>query len=241
MGNWASLGGVRIISGSVCIPYRGIWDADVVLSTTTVLPSLSALTIGDLTMGCAVTRQVAFAGQTSARLVGGTAGWRKNIGSRSYQKASGVPLAFVLGDAASDCGEIVSPLALATAQNISLGAFAIREAGPAGRTVLRQWCEPLWWVDQNGMLQLGDRATTPASGNPADVVHLGPVTSKFDVEQYFEGKNKFRIATEAVSDWMPGRTFSNAIVTVPQTVSLVTHLFNGDGWHRADVLVSDQV
>lgn len=239
MGNWASLGGNRIVFGVLCIPYRGVWDADVVLATTQVLPPLSVLTVGDLSMVCAVTRQVAFAGQTSARLVGGTAGWRKPVAARAYQKPSGVPLSIVLGDAASDCGEVVSPLAMTTAQNTSLGSFAIREAGPVGRTVLRMWCEPLWWVDQSGMLQLGDRATTPASGNPIDVVHLGPIASHFDAEKYYEGQNKYRIATEVVSDWMPGRTFSNANIPVPQTVSLVTHLFNGDGWHRTDVLVTD--
>lgn len=239
MSDWASVNGVRLVSGSVCVPYRGLWEGDVVLATTTVLPPVTALTLGDLTMVCAVLNPVTFGGQTSCRLIAGTAGWRKAIAARAYQNPGGVPLSVVLGDAASDCGELVSAAALSAAKSTVLGQFAVREAGPAAKTVLRQWCEPLWWADWSGALQLGSRSTTPASGLVADVDHLGPIASRFDVERLFEGQARFRVASDAASDWMPGRTFSNANVPVPQTISSVTHLLADSGWHRLDVLVSD--
>lgn len=239
--SWAELNGVRATKGTLTLPYEGVFVGDVTLATTDVLPPKALFTIGDLTVNVTVvpTRTTSFGGERSARIVGGGNGWGTKIGPMPYRQPGGVPLSTVLSDAAMAVGELVSPLGLAAARGRILGDAAVREAGPPGRTVLRMWCEPLWWLDATGALQLSARETTPFSGMPTDLVHLGPIASAFTSEVRFAGREIYRIATEAPSDWVPGRTFSSNFIDGVKTVSAATHVFRDDGYHRVDVMVTE--
>jgi len=235
--SWASVGGIRATRGALHIPYEGMIVADVELATDDALPTKTSFVLGDMTIACAVTNSVSFGGVRSARLVGGTDGWSKTLPSAAYNNPGGVSLAIVLSDAAAAVGETISQAANTIALGVVLGPAPIREAGPPSRTVLRQWCDPLWWIDASGQLQLSDRQSMPFSGVVTDTAHLGAIASVFSVEKLSAGKRVYRIATESPSDWTPGRTFSSAFVDSPQIISAVTHRFDDDGWHRVQVLV----
>lgn len=240
--SFADVNGVRVVEGTVCIPWRGLWAADLALATDApAVPNGPAtLTLGDLTLSGTVSRSDAFGGQTTLRMVAGAGGWGKTLKERFYALPPGVPLSMVLGDAAAEAGEVLSAAARAVALSVTLGAFAVRAAGPPSVTVLRQWAEPNWWVDNAGQLQLGDRASTPASGNAADAAHLGAVMTPFTVLDNDAGKHRLLVATDNPADWMPGRTFTAP--NVPggaQTISMVTHALRGDGGHRLSVLLTD--
>lgn len=220
MSDWATLDGVRIISGTLAIPYWGTWAADFLLATPNDVPAQSTVVLGDLTLIGTTYRAASYSGARSERVVGGAAGWLKTIPSKCYQNAAGVPASMVLGDAAKESGETIN----ASAATASLGSFFVRTAGPASR-VLRQVSGGLWWMDATGTTQLGPR--------------LGdPIGSPFTVISFSGAQGLFHIATETLSDWMPGRTFTSPTVTMPQTISLVTHELTNDGLHRLHVLAT---
>lgn len=214
---YAELNGERIISGSISIPLYGLWVADVLLALTEAVPTQCTLTIGDLTLVGFSYRTAGFAGSRSVRLVGGFGGWHQQVTARAYENPAGVPLSMVLSDAAIEVGEKVN-----VQQDGSVGLFYIRQAGPA-QEVLGQLANPLWWVDSNGVTQVGPRDTST-------------ITSDFQVESYSGGKGKFTISTEHPKDWQPGRVFSNFTVTEPKTIGLVRHSIQNDGKSRLEVL-----
>lgn len=218
-GPFAALNGRRIISGSVTFPYYGAWVADVTLSVSDTIPTLSTLTLEDLTLSCAVYRQFSFAGSRSARLVGGFGGWRKQIPAQAYQNSGGIKASLLLGDAASLVGEKVNVVSDQT-----VGSIFVREAAPAQR-LLRQVAGSIWWIDAKGTTQVG-----PRSGSA--------IISSFTVITWSGAKGKFEIATEKLSDWMPGQTFTSPTVTATQTIGSTTIAIDNDGQLRLTVLAT---
>lgn len=218
-GPFAALNGRRVISGAITFPYYGAWVADVVLSVSDTIPTLSTLTLEDLTLSCAVYRQFSFAGSRSARLVGGFGGWRKTIPAQAYQSAGGIKASLLLGDAAALVGEKVN---VVTDQTV--GSLFVREAAPAQR-LLRQLAGSLWWVDSKGTTQVGPRTSTA-------------ILSSFTAVEWSGAKGRFNIATEKLSDWMPGQTFTSPTVTATQTIGSTTIAIDNDGTLRLTVLAT---
>ncbi len=236
MADWSSLNGQRVVSANISIPYYGAWVADVVLSVSTAIPTgLVTLVFADVTLIGTVYRQFSFTGARSARIVGGYAGWQKTVGPRAYQSAGGVNVSTVLGDLAIDCGEQFGAVSTNAIRGQTIAAAFVRESAPALRT-LKQIGGPIWWIDSTGATQIVDRAGLPYSGSTTDSAHLGAIASQFNALEYSGGKGKFSIAAEQLSDWMPGRTFTSSTVTVSQTISHVTHVFDGEGKARTSVL-----
>ncbi len=236
MADWASLNGSRVISANIAIPYYGAWVADVVLGVSTAIPAGQVtLVFADVSLIGTVYRQFSFSGARSARIVGGFGGWSKTVPVRAYQSAGGVNLSTVFGDLAIDSGEVFGAASLNAIAGQQVGAAFTRESAPALR-ILKQIGGPIWWIDAAGSTQLLDRAALAYSGSTTDAAHLGAIASQFNVIEWSGAKGKFTIAAEQLSDWMPGRTFSNAVVTNTQTVSHVTHVFDGDGKARTNVL-----
>ena len=217
---FANIGRERIISGSINMPYYGEWVADFVLAQSNVIPVTGPVTVGNLTMTGSVFRMASFSGSRSTRVVGGYAGWRTPVTKRAYQSSGGVPLSMVLGDAAAEVGEQVN-----VQTNGFVGTNFVREAATASR-LLRQLAGPEWWIDVNGVTQVG-------SARPSSVI-----TSDFQVIRWSGAKGMFTIATEDYASWLPGNTFSNSLVTTPQTISNVTIVMGNDGNLRLEVLVT---
>jgi len=218
-GPYAALNGRRVVSGTLMIPYYGAWTADVVLSVADTIPTQTQLVIGDLTLTCAVYRQLSSAGSRSARIVAGFGGWRKTIPAQAYSNPSGLRVSLLLGDAAKLVGEKVS-----VAQDMSVGSLFVRENAPATR-VLRQLAGSLWWIDANGTTQVGPRSSAA-------------ITSAFTAVEWSGAKGRFNIATEVLSDWMPGRTFTTPNVTTAQTVAETSIALGNDGKVRLTVLTT---
>lgn len=219
-GLWGTFAGARVISTTVTIPWYGAWSADLVLAVVTTVPPSGAFTLGDLALTGFVQRTASFAGSRSARLVGGFGGWQKVVPAYGYSLPSGVMLSSVLRDVAAAVGEQVNVV-----NDAAIGSFFVREGAPAAR-VLRQLAGATWWIDPSGVTQVGPRANT------------APITSAFDVIGWSGARGRFEIASEHLSDWTPGRTFSSPVVTAPQTISTVTIRANNEGIVRLDVLVT---
>lgn len=214
--DFATLNGQRVISASVTIPIQGTWSADVVLSSDTTTPTSVTLAIADITLVGTAFRTAAFSGSRSLRLVGGAAGWRKTLPAKGYSSPAGVRLKSVLDDAARESGETMAPYADAT-----IGSFFTRDRQPAER-VLRSLA-PSWWMGLDGETHIEARPS-------------GAITSPFTVTSWSGGKGQFEIATEKLSDWMPGRSFTSPTVTTAQTISTTQIQVDNAGKLRLTVL-----
>ncbi len=215
-----SLNGVRVVSGTITIPFYGAWVADVILSDATVIGTAAVLVVGDLTLHGTVTRQSSFAASRSARIVGGAGAWRNVLPSKGYSHAAGVKLSSVLNDAARECGERI-----VIATDRVVGPGWAREEAKAER-LLHILLDGKWWIDPEGVTQTGPRASSA-------------VVTPFTVVAWSGGKGQFEIATESIASWQPGRTFSSPTVVAPQTVSSVTIEADNEGKLRLHVLSTD--
>ena len=218
MSSWAELGGNRIQSGSITVPYYGCLAADVLLASSATVDAQTTLTVGNLSLAVHVVRQASFAGSRSFRLVGGFGGWRKTVGARWYYSPASLPLATVLGDVATEIGETVSVPAARL-----LGSQYARSVGPAAR-VLEQLA-PDWWIAPDGVTHVG-----PRDGSL--------ITTDKTIVNYSGSKGQFTVATEDMASWLPGRTFTSQTITDPITIGAVTIAMTNDGKVRLDVLSS---
>lgn len=216
---FATLSGQRIVTGSVCIPYYGLWSADIVLATTNEIKENTDLIIANLSMKCHVFRMASFAGARSARLVGGlSGGWRQKISSQAYYNANGVKLSMVLGDVASKAKEQIK-----IQTDKTVGQYFVRESAIASE-FLYQLLGDTWYIDEKGVLQAQDRTNSKLISTP------------FTVINWSGAKGKFEIATEDIASWMPGRTFSSPTVTSVQTISMTTITIENNGKLRLNIL-----
>lgn len=216
---YATLNGIQVTHIDIAIPYYGIWEGDVQLSTPQVITGPVTLIIGDLTLIGSVYRYSSFAGLTSLRLVGGAGGWRKAVTAQAYANPAGVRLSTVMFDVASAVGETV-----VVGTDAIIGQFYTREANIAQR-VLRMLAGAEWYIDVNGVTQVRPRVGV-AIGTPLTVIDWDPATNLFD------------IATEDLAAWMPANTFTAPTVTASQSISMTRIQSRNDGVLRLKVLAS---
>jgi hypothetical protein len=214
--SWATIGGERIQSGIVTMPYWGTLVGDVLLASSAAVDSPATLTIGDLSCVVSIVRQASFAGSRSFRVVGGYGGWRKTVGPRWYTAPVPMPLAPVLRDVAAEVGEQVS----CPSTRIMQAQYA-RATGQAVRVL--DLLAPDWWVAPDGTTTIGPRDSSL-------------ITSDKTIVSYSGGKGQFQVATETMADWMPGRTFTSQTIDTPVTIGSVTITMGNDGKVRLDVL-----
>ena len=209
--------GKRVISGTVTIPYYGTWTADLVFALADSFPERGVLQIGDLQLFGTIVREATFAGGRSARLVGGYGGWRKSISSSGYSHEAGIRKSTILKDAADACGERIS-----VDRDDIIGTSWIREEAEAERT-LHLLTDNQWWIDGSGVTQTKQRDTKA-------------IASPFTVVSWSGGKGKFEIATESVSDWLPGRTFTAPNIDGTHSIGSSSISISDDGKLRIVVL-----
>lgn len=217
MAFWGHVDGIRITSGSITIPRHGAWTADLVLADESEHGAQSTLVAGDLELRGVAVRSRGFAGDRRLRMVGGAGGWMKTLKPRAYHNAAGLRLSMLLGDAAIEVGETVS-----IANDVTVGEYFVREAAPAQR-LLRQLAGLGWWIDGAGVTQVRPRPT-------------GPIKSEFTLINFDGATSKAIIATDALANWMPGRSFSTSTLPDAQTISMVRMKLAGDGKLRLEVL-----
>ena len=213
---FATINGVNIVAGSLAIPRVGMWTADVAIATDEAMSGAATVVLGNLTLTGTIYRSNPFAGQTRARIVGGAAGWRTQLGAKAYTNASGVSLRMILNDAAKECGEHVT---LAT--DTQVGPFYARLAGIAS-TTLRAFC-PQWYVDTSGVTQIGDWPTVV-------------VASPFVVTDQRPDEGLVEIATEDYASWLPGASFSGPTLDGTFQSFGSVYTFKQDGTFRLQIL-----
>lgn len=215
--NWAELNGERILTGSVMIPRVGAWVADISLALSATVASSVVLTAGTLSLVGHVVRAGTYGGSRAYRIVGGAGGWMKSLQARSYVNAGGVTSAMVIGDAARETGETVS-----IASPEYLGTSYVRFAGAASRVLAA--IEPNWWVDGKGVTQVG----TPRDSSM--------ITEETTLTAMDGAAGILEIAAEDEAQWMPGRMFTNPLITLPRTISATRMHWGRDGRSRLEIL-----
>ena len=198
----------------------GTWTADVVMPSDAAIASPCTMVIGDMTVSGAVVRQAGFNGDRSARIVGGRGGWRTELPPKGYSHAAGVKLSTIVGDAARECGE-----SIVVASDRTIGSHWARERAKAER-VIHFLLDGQWWVDNEGVTQTKDRDASI-------------IAAPFTVINYIGSRGLFEIATESISSWQPGRTFTAPGIVGVQTISSVTIDVGNDGKLRLHVMNTD--
>lgn len=216
-----TVNGKRVAKSSITFPYYGAWSADVHMSVGDSLSGSASFVVGDLTLTGKVVRSGTFTADTSARIVGGAAGWPTVLPAKGYSHTAGVKLSTVLGDAARAVGETIS-----VATDRTIGTHWTRTEAKA-RDVLALLVGDRWWVDAAGVTQTG-----PRSG--------APIVTPFTVISRDPARGSFVIASESIAPWQPGRTFSCNTVPDVQTISSVTIESGNDGKLRIVVLAVDE-
>ncbi len=218
---WAKLGTHIIKMGSCTVPSIGAWVADVETDDEVPEAELAAsvvLTLGPMTLVGKVARGHAYQGSTRARVVGGHDGWRRTVRARYYIRAQGVPLSMVLGDLARDTGEVVR----LGVPDVSLGPSYVRIEGAGALTLYRLGLP--WYVGDDGVTVIGARPS-------------GMVTSAFDPMAYDTARGVVTVATEAIGEWRPGRTFASTRLPLTLTIGGVFHRIES-GKLRTDAWVA---
>lgn len=200
---YATLSNIRIVKGTITIPFWGCWHADLTLDTDTSLPpGPQMLVLADLKGTCSVIRDVDFTKQRGVRVVGGYGGWRKPVAAKQYQNPGQLLLSTVLQDVALENGEQVSVLA-----DRSVGVTYIRGEG-IGRDVLQELAEDAWYVGLDGITHVAPRIPVP-------------VVNAFMAVAVQMSGGLYGITSEKPGEWQPGNTFKNS--NVSGTISRVTH------------------
>ena len=184
----------RVRLARLTIPRVGAWLADVWTDdeiTPEELAEPLVLYVAGTPMVGALVRGETWQGSTRLRIVGGKGGWRTRLPARWYTSDAGVRPSQVAQDAARECGEAISQGVVSDAP---LGAWYARQGWSASRT-LAQLGLP-WRILEDG--------TTSLQGWPASAIG-----SSFDVVAYDAARCIVELATDAPSDWRPGRAFSN--------------------------------
>lgn len=207
MSIFCSVGNFRVVTGAIIIQALGIWSADLLLDHVATVTGQQTLSLGPLSMLGTEISEGTFTGSTRVRLVGGYGGWRKQIPAKSYSHAAGVKKSTVIGDAASAVGEKIS-----IAVDGAVGTAYVRQAAIAAR-VLEQVGD-FWWIRNDGVTVVGPRDATQ-------------IVSSFDVVSAQLAIGQVFIATDAVQDWLPGRTFQTETLS-RRTISTVIHHINKD-------------
>ena len=212
-----SINGSSVALATITIPFYGSWTADVVMPTDAPIASPARMLVGDVTMVGTVVRQAAFAGDTSARIVGGANGWSKSLPSKGYSHLVGVKMSSVLADLASESGESIT-----VDVDRTLGNHYGRDAGKAS-LVLDALTVGAWWIDPSGVTQ------TKARDSSA-------IVTPFNAISRSGSRSEIEIATETILPWQPGRTFSCVTIPDAQTISSVTIEATNEGKLRLHVL-----
>lgn len=216
---YADLTGVPILSAVLSVPMAGIWHADVICDVTTQISGPQVLTIANSAWVCTPIRDITFSGRRELRLVGGQAGWRKQVPFKEYRSPGGVPTAMVLADAAAFVQE--PPPVVDPTQPPTVGQAYVRQAGLASQ-VLQNVLGDAWYMSPQGIVQTAPRLPTP-------------VTSPFTVIDVLGASGTYTIATEFPADWAPGALF--VAPTASGQVNRVRHILRQHEM-RTEVLVA---
>lgn len=158
-----------VTRGTVYLPARGVWVADLDVDTETAPAGRVALAFDDVTLSGTVVTGDMTHGLWRGRIVGGAGGLRAMLPARAYRAAR---LADVLADALSEAGEALA--AGSDALDIVTARWH-RTAGPAHDTVrgVADAAGLTWRVTLAGAVWIGAE-TWPDASPDVDLVDRDP-------------------------------------------------------------------
>ncbi len=161
-----SVNGLAVISGTISLPVKGAWVADLEVDSDDTLPlGQRAVTIDlgdqDLIGTVAVDRQGVYAGKLTVRIVGGGHGLSKVLAARKYR---GVPASIPLADILAETGEL---LASGVTLTLPLLHWA-RPRGPASSALehLLATAGASWRIQPDGKLWVGTDTYPTTTATP---------------------------------------------------------------------------
>lgn len=157
----ASLAGYTATRCRVHRPAWGVWWAEVELASSASLSGSVTLQLADLTAVGTIMNRASSESQTRSTwfVAGGAGGWGSEIAAESYANDAGVSKATVMRDAARAAGETLDE----TGVSGTIGAYYVREAAPASRT-MHVLAPRGWYVDDDGVTRIGSRAASTFGG-----------------------------------------------------------------------------
>lgn len=157
----ATFAGKRVTHATVDVPAWGRWFADVSIDEEADLSGRVEIVVADLSLSGTILSGGPYQGRSRFRLVAGAGGWGKILKPKSYESDAGVKVSTVLGDAATEAGETLEPIA----PTRKVGPAFARPSDQPASAVLEQLVPAGWYVDEAGVTRLGQRApSTPAGG-----------------------------------------------------------------------------
>jgi hypothetical protein len=207
MSVFATIGGVRATTARLCVPFSGVWFADLDLDGDAELAGAVTVQLGALTLQGTVLGGFsgAFGLGARYRVVGGAGGWTKIVKARHYHNDAGVKLGDVAATTASETGESIT---VAAESDRRLAADFVRAAVPASRVLAGLLGAVPWWVGYDGKTQAGPRRSVE-------------VTADYELLDF---DPRHRVATVACDD--PGAIVIGAVLrdrlSVPLAVREIT-------------------
>lgn len=154
---------------------RGPWVAELDMVDDVALTGAVELQFGALTLHGTVVPQQAgtFGEQTSLHVVGGGAGWGRQLPAKAYHNDAGVKARLLAEDAARDAGETLGSF-VATPERIGLDY--VRAAGTASATLEYAAATSPWWVDFAGVTNVGLRPEVELPAKSYVLLNFEPAT-----------------------------------------------------------------
>lgn len=183
----STLGGSASTKLHVTIPAWGRAWADVSLAEPVALTGAQTLVAAGVSMRVSIVAGGVYEGRASYRVVAGEGGWSRSLRARGYMNDLGVRVGTILDAAATEVGERVAGYGA----NARVGShFAVSSSGPAS-SLLNGLFPRGWYVDLDGVTQIGQRPTTTFSGT-------APRTRVDPAGQIIE------LATDSAAGLLPG-------------------------------------
>lgn len=172
---YASVSGERAIRVRLHVPPIGPWWADVDLDATA--PTLSGrvtLALGALELVGTIdaSHDGTHGLQRRSRVVAGAGGWARLLPAKAYHNDARIRALTIAQDAAREAGETLSASFAPAFERI--GIDYVRQAGPAARVLEDVIGGAAWWVDYDGVTQVGERPTSDASPDDYEVLEHEP-------------------------------------------------------------------
>jgi hypothetical protein len=172
----ATVNGHAVAGFSLNVNESGPWFADVDFEDAAAgLAGAVVLVINGVSLHGTIDTASAgtFGLQRRLRIVAGGSGWRKTIERKGYHNDAGTKARLVADDAARQAGERIGTFA-ASAER--LAANYTRRAGAASVALQDAAGSALWWVDYDGLTNVGERATLAAPADKYEVLAFNPKT-----------------------------------------------------------------
>lgn len=199
-----------ILRGTAVLPRWGNWHADVNVASGDDIADGAAvvLRLAGLLLNGSVQRGGSYRERGWYRIRGGTGGWATTIPEHAYRNELGVKLSTVLGDAAREAGET-----LGTFTDRRIGPAYVRSRGHAVQVLDRLEPEN-WYVDEDGVTQIGARKTVAFA-------------SSFVVVDMLPASPGIVVSAEDIAGLVPGAVL--AVDDVELEAATVRHELTPDG------------